>query len=224
MIRLQRQPMPEPLATEVRERSDQFRQLLAAGAKIPDALLDAYKIPPLKQHLRVETGDKCAYCESKIPHVDYGDVEHILAKDSRPELRLTYENLTYACSVCNTKKGKYFDEKTPLLNPFIDEPQEHLFAAGPMVLRKPTSDRGHVTQKRLELNRMALIEKRAERLEAMAGLIDQATRTENPGVREVLLDQIAQECASDKEYAFIVRAYVKQAMNGSAVCAADRAF
>ena len=35
-----------------------------------------------------ETHGKCAYCESKIKHIDYGDIEHILPKNknARPDL------------------------------------------------------------------------------------------------------------------------------------------
>lgn len=209
MIKLQKSVPSQDMAAKIAERTTNFLQLSGQGAPIPDTLASSYKDADVKALLRAETADKCAYCESKIPHVDYGDVEHILPKAIHPELRYAYSNLTYACGVCNTKKGQYFDVNTPLVNPYLDDPEEHLVAAGPMVVRRPTSDRGLVTEKRLALNRMALIERRTERLEAVATLLDQIARTENIAIRLVLTEQIRQECGDDKEYSFVVRSYVK---------------
>ncbi|WP_159605004.1 HNH endonuclease [Hydrogenophaga sp. PBL-H3] len=163
----------------------------------------------MKALLRAETSDKCAYCESKVPHVDYGDVEHILPKSVKPELRYDYSNLTYACGICNNKKGEYYDAAMPLLDPYRDQPDEHLIAMGPMVFRSPASDRGLLTQKRLDLNRPSLVEQRAERLEAIATLMDQIARTTNDAIKQVLVEQVERECESDKEYAFVVRSYVQ---------------
>jgi len=182
--------------------------LVAMGQAIPDSLATSYRDRDIKLLLQKETADKCAYCESKITHVDYGDVEHIIPKVKRPDLRFDYSNLTYACSVCNTKKGDYHDDAAPLLNPYIDAPEEHLLAVGPMLMRLPTSDKGLVTQKRLDLNRAPLIERRTERLESIGTLMDQVARANSTAVRQVLLDQIGQESADDKEYAFIVQGFV----------------
>lgn len=212
MIRLQRREVPDHLAQRIAQRTQRFLALREAGETIPENLATAYKDPEVKLLLREETADKCAYCESKIPHVDYGDVEHLISKAARPDLRFEYTNLTYACGVCNTKKGDYNDEQTPLLNPYIDDIERHLLAVGPMVMRLPTSDRGLVTQKRLDLNRGALVERRTERLEAIGTLMDQVARASIPAIREVLLDQVRQECDADKEYAFVARSFVSRTL------------
>lgn len=212
MIRLHKRALPDELANKIRERTDRYLQLVNAGATVPDALASAYRDSAIKSLLKAETADKCAYCESKVPHVDYGDVEHLVPKSVRPELRFAYENLTFACGVCNTKKGEYHSEECPLLNPYVDEPADHLAAAGPMVLRTPNSDRGMVTEKRLDLNRSNLIERRKERIEGVAALIDQIARTRNTEIRDVLLAQVTDECKDDREYAFVVRAYVRAAL------------
>ena len=68
----------------------------------------------LKAYLLQETHEKCAYCESKITHVDYGDIEHIVPKSVRPDLAVDLGNLTVACGVCNTNKSDYYNEKAPL--------------------------------------------------------------------------------------------------------------
>jgi len=208
MIRLYKKAVPEEVATAIADRAARYAETRASGRPIPEALASAYKAPEVKRLLREETADKCAYCESKILHIDYGDVEHIKPKDVFHELRYSYDNLTLACGVCNTRKGNYYNEEQPLLNPYVDVPDEHLLAVGPMVLRVPGSDRGLVTQKRLDLNRPALVERRSERLEAIATMADQLARTKLPAIREVLLDAIRQECDDENEYAFVARGYV----------------
>ena len=209
MIRLEKREVPEAIRTKLADRTQRYLALLAAGDTVPESLLNAYRDREVKLLLRAETSDKCAYCESKVPHVGHGDVEHMLPKAVRPDLRFDYNNLTYACAVCNGHKGDFYNAEAQLLHPYEDEPGEHLFALGSMVMRVPTSDRGFVTQRRLQLNRGALVERRTERLEAVGALMDQIARATNPAVRSVLEDQVRQECAEDKEYTMVVRSYVK---------------
>ncbi|ABB73430.1 TIGR02646 family protein [Nitrosospira multiformis ATCC 25196] len=209
MIKLNKLTVPPEIAEKIRQRQQHYNELDAKGEQIPDSLASAYKAPEVKELLRCETAEKCAYCESKISHVDYGDVEHLLPKSKFPQLRYSYENLTYTCSVCNTKKGDFFDAQTPLLNPYKDKPEDHLMAVGSMIFFIPGSDRGLVTQKRLALNRSNLVERRGERLESVATLIDQIARTKTSAIREVLLHELKEECEASEEYAFVVRTYVE---------------
>jgi hypothetical protein len=208
MIRLTKSAVPEAIARRLSDRAEEYQRLLAAGLPIPDALANGYNHRDIKLLLRQETADKCAYCESKVPHIDHGDIEHILAKRHRDDLRFSYTNLTYACAICNNKKRDYHDEQLQLLNPYEDIPDQHLAAYGPVVMRLPTSDRGLVTQRRLDLNRAELVERRKERLEQVATLLDQLARSTAAAIRAVLEEQIRQECADDKEYAFVVGSYV----------------
>lgn len=208
MISLSRANISDELRAKIQARTDRFMALLAAGDEIPPSLEAAYRDPEVKAILRQETADKCAYCESKVTHTDYGDVEHIIPKTVRPNLRFVIENLTFACGKCNTNKGSYFDPDIPLLNPYVDDPSEHLIAMGPMVLRKSTSDRALVTEKKLKLNRPELVERRIERIEAIANLADQAARTSNASIRQVLLNQLRLECRNESEFSFTVRAFV----------------
>jgi uncharacterized protein (TIGR02646 family) len=75
---------------------------------------------------------KCAYCEAKITHIDYGDIEHFRPKDTFPLLAVAWENLLLACRVCNGAefKGIKFpldSSGNPLLiNPCIDNLNNHL--------------------------------------------------------------------------------------------------
>ena len=73
----------------------------------------------------------CAFCESKITHVDYGHIEHTRPKSRHPELTFEWSNLLLACGICNgpQHKGDRFPgaaEDGPLINPCEEEPSDHL--------------------------------------------------------------------------------------------------
>lgn len=70
---------------------------------------------------------KCCFCEAKITHISYGDVEHFRPKkgyqqDDQDELHypgyywlaFDWDNLFLACQLCNQREKKNF---FPLLNP-----------------------------------------------------------------------------------------------------------
>lgn len=203
MIKLTKRPISDELKLKIADRIAQYTALSLAGLEIPDALAGAYKDPEVKESLKLETGDKCAYCESKMLHVDYGDVEHIEPKGNDAHLRFEYTNLTLACGVCNTNKGT----KTDVLNPYEKDPEAHLHAIGPLVFRRPESDVGLSTQHRLQLNRGQLVERRSERLEGLATLVDRIARTKDLAIRGVLLEQLEESTAADKEFSLVTRTY-----------------
>lgn len=95
--------------------------------------LDKYKQSDVKYALTTQMFQgKCAYCEAKIMHIDYGDIEHFRPKDFFPLLAVDWDNLLLACRVCNGAefKGTKFPldaNANPLLiNPCVDEPDTHL--------------------------------------------------------------------------------------------------
>lgn len=54
-----------------------------------------------KPQLKVETGGKCAYCESPTDTVAHGDVEHFRPKSKYWWLAYCYDNYVYSCQICN---------------------------------------------------------------------------------------------------------------------------
>lgn len=73
----------------------------------------------IKEKIRKDQHDKCAYCESYLPAITYGDVEHFRPKAYYQQEKegkrsktgyywLTYdwENLLYSCEVCNRSYKK----------------------------------------------------------------------------------------------------------------------
>ncbi|HTG34186.1 MAG TPA: hypothetical protein VLB76_14755 [Thermoanaerobaculia bacterium] len=145
----------------------------------------------LKQYLFEVFNGKCAYCESYVHQVAPGDVEHYRPKKTLNEKGvdhpgyywLAYEvtNLLPSCEPCNRKRkrnrfpvnngfwarcpGEVSLEQPLLLNPYNDNPREHLRF-------KPVSEesalstvRGHTLkgEKSVDiynLNRLALAERR----------------------------------------------------------------
>lgn len=88
--------------------------------KPSETIAHRYNNKAIKDTLEKETFGKCAYCESKIRHVEFGDIEHILpkCKDARPDLYVEWSNLTLACEVCNrVNKRDYYNPNIPLVNP-----------------------------------------------------------------------------------------------------------
>ncbi len=106
-------------------------ELKAAKKKLENAL-NKYGQENIKKALVEMFCGKCAYCEAKITHIDYGDIEHFRPKDMYPLLAVEWENLLFACGVCNGAefKGTKFPlnnaNEPLLLNPCVDEPNEHL--------------------------------------------------------------------------------------------------
>jgi uncharacterized protein (TIGR02646 family) len=88
---------------------------------------DIYGHPSVKEALKSAQYDKCCFCEAKISHISYGDVEHFRPKAGyrqhprdplgRPGyywLAYDWSNLYLACQLCNQR----FKRNTfPLIDP-----------------------------------------------------------------------------------------------------------
>lgn len=204
MIRLAKGQKPQVLEDHADEWRDEVLELLAANEDPTPYQKGRYNRPEIKSAVIEETSGKCAYCESKILHVDFGDIEHILPKKERPELWFEWSNLTLACSVCNNKKRAYYDDSLPLVDPYEDEPEERIIFLGPLARAFPGDPRALMTERELELNRPKLIERRTERLDqllALASLIEQA---DGP-VKELLKKDFLKETGDEREYASMAR-------------------
>jgi len=92
----------------------EFKSKIYGHSSVKDALLSA-------QH------GKCCFCESKVPHVSHGDVEHfrpkagfqqlVTDKLGRPGyywLAYDWDNLFFCCQICNQRHKKNL---FPLLRP-----------------------------------------------------------------------------------------------------------
>ena len=207
MIRLQKGGTPGVLTQHGAVWTAEFKAYRHGRAGVPQAAATRYRHPEIKEALRGETHDKCAYCESRFAHVAPGDIEHILPKAHFEDLVCDWDNLTLVCGECNRRKGDYGDAQIPLINPYADEPGAHLEAHGPLIQSKIGDVRGEATTFRIGLNRGPLLVQRAERIMKLSGLrlaLEQA----EPGERGVWLDQLRAEADDEAEYAFVVRDYL----------------
>jgi len=63
-----------------------------------------------KAQLLLETGNKCAYCETPTAVIAYGDVEHYRPKSKYWWLAYVYDNYLASCTVCNQRfKGAKYE-------------------------------------------------------------------------------------------------------------------
>jgi uncharacterized protein (TIGR02646 family) len=142
----------------------------------------------VKDALRKAQHDKCAFCESKLTHIGYGDIEHFRPKaavrqNEKGELEypgyywLAYEwsNLFLSCQLCNEKfKRNCFplrnpksrvrshredlNRELPLLADPAGSPESHITFNGGMIVAKDII--GKTTIKVLGLDRKELVERR----------------------------------------------------------------
>ena len=125
-------------AFENGERTFKFDRSIYGAKSVKNALIKA-------QH------DKCAFCESQVSHIAYGDVEHYRPKagvrQSDPDpleqpgyywLAYVWENLFFACQLCNQRFKKNL---FPLANP-AKRARSHLddMAAEQPLLIHPADD------------------------------------------------------------------------------------
>ena len=211
MIRLTKAHKPGVLGNQADAWTREYLELLEAGDEVPDSVRYRYRHPDVKEALRTETSDKCIYCESKISHVFPGETDHLAPVSERPDLYVRWENLGYVCKECNRAKGAYYSEAEPLINPFTDEPDEHVAFYGPLVLHRPNDALGLRTIGRLRLCRSSLIERRRESLENLQRMIDSWAQLPEGPTRELLREQIMERARDAHEYAATARAFLSHA-------------
>lgn len=206
MIRLTKLPSPPILRSNSSSWSADYLQELSEGRK--PYIKQKYAHKEIRGALRRETNGKCAYCESLIEAITYAHVEHILPKTNRPDLAFVWENLTLACPRCNVNKGTYYSEQAPLLDPYIDNIDEHLRFVGPMVLEKNQA-RGKLTKNRLRLNRDDLINARRMAIDNLNDLILAYQSVSDPSAKGVLLSQIYSMADPENQYSATLKAFIE---------------
>lgn len=169
------------------------------------SLATNYKVSVNKQALMNASQSKCMYCESRVTHIYFGDVEHIRPKDRFPELEYEWENLGFVCAKCNnSKRNKWFD-KTPFIDPYSEDPSDGIAALGQWLFSRPGSDRGRVTVHEIQLNRPELLERRLEKLHRIQEILDLIAEAPNNAVRKALSSRIEAELDSGAEYLLVAR-------------------
>jgi len=134
-----------PIPAILQTTGDQLRQQMIAdfqrGMVVFTFDKDVYGDTTVKQALQTVQHHKCCFCESRIGHIDDGDVEHFRPKKAfqqaigTPLLRpgyfwLAYEwsNLFLACTKCNQRNKRnlfpLITTTTRVSNPLVDVANE----------------------------------------------------------------------------------------------------
>lgn len=178
----------------------------------PSALASGdYKHRDNKKALENASFRKCMYCESEVSSIYFGDIEHIKPKSKFPELEYVWPNLGFVCAKCNNSKLDKYNEELPYLNPYDEDPEEHIVFGGSMAMHKLGSERGEVTILDIDLNRPELLEQRSNRYESIRKIIDRCFRS-NSVLRDLALEEIKKEAEHDKEFSAMVKVLLQ--LNG----------
>ncbi|WP_422860654.1 AAA family ATPase [Flagellimonas sp. S174] len=175
----------------------------------------------LKTYLHNIFYGKCGYCEIRIISPKLGTVDRYRPNNGVRDkkeyhqdlywwLAFEWNNLVYSCKDCNQYKGNYFPVKTErvhnrednlsientlLLNPYLDEPNEHFGynihgaqSKREPYLLYPLTEKGNQTIELLRLNRTNLIEGRKKAEREILNSIEQLTNDSelNNQIRENL--------------------------------------
>ena len=143
MIKLQRGPKPAFLTEE------KVSELTAYFKVNPKAVV--WKHEQIGQALLKSSANKCAYCECELQIEDsYMQVEHFKDKDTYKDDVVNWNNLLPSCGRCNRKKWTMDVIAEPIVNPYTDEPKDHLCQEAFRLYGK--DEKGNTTIKKLFLN------------------------------------------------------------------------
>lgn len=119
MIKLDRREPPKKLTPSfVEEKTSLY---IMTGKRV-------WNIGWLKDSLLELSHEKCAYCECKLKvESKYMQVDHFQDKHHYPDKVLAWDNLLPSCNDCNTSKSNHDVVANPIVNPFVDNPNEHLY-------------------------------------------------------------------------------------------------
>jgi len=217
MIRIQRTPEPKVLTENKAHWKTNYLVAVSAyntnksaqNKRIKEKAEGKYNYPQVKSALKYMCFGKCAYCESHIPHIGYGHIEHYKPKSKYPALCFEWDNLLLGCEICNGKE--YKSDKFPLANegnPFInpcDEAPNDFFEFDPATGTSniiPKNRRGETTEKELGLNRPDLVIHRSQVVRKLAYFALLAKDGNEDALAEL------KRCMNnDQEYAAFARAF-----------------
>lgn len=146
-----------------------------------------YNHPEIKQAVVRETNGKCAYCEANVRAVAHGDIEHIYPKSLDVSVTYKWENLGFACQVCNQNKSDLDPVVYNIVDPYSEEPMNYIRFWG-YLISSNGSAKGASTIKELELDRVELTLERKELFDRLRKLAEMINMAHSPAQRQILID------------------------------------
>lgn len=201
MIKLIREDKPTYLSDErVLELTEKFK-----STESPVWNNEYIKAPLLKSSY-----GKCAYCECPLTSdSNYMEVEHFEDKKHNKDKVVVWENLLPSCKKCNGSKGNHNVIQEPIINPYVDEPKDHLSMR--LYRFRGKTDKGKNTIEVTNLNHPSrLVLSRFEIGEKVDDLIDIAwerystfkerrdTRSRNRLIK--IIEGLLEECQPQADY------------------------
>lgn len=120
MIKLHRIDKPIELTKEL--------ELQLKQDYLTDPKKSVWNKPFIKESLTLMGHGKCCYCETSIiERGTYMEVEHFLPKKIYPEKVIDWNNLLPSCKTCNGNKSDFDPQESPIINPTVEEPNEHIW-------------------------------------------------------------------------------------------------
>ncbi|GIZ08066.1 retron system putative HNH endonuclease [Flavobacterium sp. UMI-01] len=223
MIQVARIQKPEVLVQNAKNWTVEYLNAKAIydNSNTPENKKTFQNIEKRYNHLEVKTSlkqmfkKKCAFCESHITHVDYGQIEHFKPKSKYPDLCFEWNNFLLSCSICNGKanKGDKFplaQEGGPFINPVDENPEDFLKFEFDNTTKTflifPKNNRAVTTIKELGLNRDDLVEYRTIELFKIMNILDLILDKNQDEVLEEFVDMFTEK---DQYYAFIKAIFKK---------------
>lgn len=171
---------------------------------------NVWNIKEVKETLLDLSNRKCAYCECELDKEgSYMQVEHFRNKHDHPSLVLDWDNLLPSCKRCNVSKGSHDVDREPIVDPFKDNPSNHLNFR--LYRLNGSDEKGKNTVDVLNLNsphrmvlpRFEIGEKLQELIKDAESRFDtffsnQSSRNKNSLMN--LLEGILLECQPESEY------------------------
>lgn len=210
MIKLQKGPEPQVLTDNAAKWLKDLKCAIASEDKksISNAK-SKYNNKSIKDALKKETHNKCAYCEGVVSDVSYGDIEHIYPKSLDVEQTFNWNNLTYSCEICNTNKSNKDPNLTKILDPYKVDPKDYICFIGPIISGNGTTE-GTLTVKYLKLDRAELSESRMEIFKNLIVMLENIKRARTPEERQALIEDFEEnELLPSKEFLAMRRDFWK---------------
>jgi len=205
VIRLHKGPAPDILVQKADDWTREYIEAINDNSRMTREVRFRYRHRDIKAALRRDSQNKCIYCEGLI---GFGESDHIDPVSARPELVVAWNNLGLVCKECNTHKSNYYVPAEPLINPYVDEPSNHLIFLGATVVPMPGDGTGLRTYLLLKLNRIDLIQRRNLRIDRLTPLVEQWKSFPDPATKDLLQQAVLDEGADGKEYAATIRGYL----------------
>lgn len=214
MIKIEKNNEPDFLKSEVVdlaiEKLEEFYASKNRSQKRYDWPFNKQIDKELKSYLHSAFHGKCGYCETKIGISDQGNVDRYRPNNGvRSQknyyqdlywwLNFEWDNLIYSCKECNQYKANYFpvkglraqdenddlkNEHRMLLNPYEDEPNQHLSynSDGNII---PLTEEGNQTIGLLRLDRTDLVKRRQSAKTEVIDAVDSVISGKNESKFEV---------------------------------------